>query len=282
MANRFYDPGAARAARVRELFDTVASRYDLINDLQSLGLHRRWKRHVIELAAVEPGQRVLDVCCGTGDLARALARCGAAVVGVDFSAAMLRVAAARLSLPTVGPGATAAAPAIKPSRRDETSPLFSPTPHPSPLTPHLIRADALRLPFGDQAFDAVTVGYGLRNLADWRAGLAEMVRVAKPGARLVVLDFGKPANRLWRTLYFAYLRLVVPLFGWGFCGDAQAYAYILESLHHFPAQPGVAGQMRALGLEDVRVVNCLGGCMAILAARRPGGEIPCTAPARFG
>lgn len=268
MPNRFYEPGAGRAARVRELFDTIASRYDLINDLQSLGLHRRWKRRVVALAAVGPGQRALDLCCGTGDLARELARCGAAVVGVDFSAAMLQVAAVRRLPQAVGPRTAPAIHSAQPARQEETS--LTLTSHLAPPAPRFIRADALHLPFSDCEFDAVTIGYGLRNLADWQAGLAEMVRVAKPGARLVVLDFGKPANRLWRALYFAYLRGVVPLFGRVFCGDAQAYAYILESLRHFPAPHGVAEHLRALGLEDVRVVNLLGGCMAIQAARRAG------------
>lgn len=282
MANRFYEPGAARAARVRDLFDTIASRYDLINDLQSLGLHRRWKRRAVALAAVGPGQRALDVCCGTGDLARALACCGAEVVGVDFSAAMLQVAAARVPSRAVGLRAPATIHVARPAGHQKPLPQVSAGPHASALNLHLVRADALRLPFGDGAFDAVTVGYGLRNLADWRAGLAELTRVARAGARLVVLDFGKPENRLWRALYFAYLRGMVPLFGRLFCGNAQAYAYILESLRHYPAPRGVADQMGALGWEGVRVERLLGGAMTIHAARRGGGEIPCTGPARFG
>jgi demethylmenaquinone methyltransferase/2-methoxy-6-polyprenyl-1,4-benzoquinol methylase len=126
-----------------------------------------------------------------------------------------------------------------------------------------LKGDATQIPFADGTFDMVTVGYGLRNLEDWAAGLREMQRVAKPGGRLLVLDFGKPENRLWRSLYFAYLRLFVPLLGWLFCRDADAYAYILESLQHYPAQQGVAARMRDLGLANVRVVNLLGGVMGI-------------------
>jgi demethylmenaquinone methyltransferase/2-methoxy-6-polyprenyl-1,4-benzoquinol methylase len=126
-----------------------------------------------------------------------------------------------------------------------------------------LQGDAQQLPFPENSFDIVTVGYGLRNLTSWERGLDEMWRVARPGARLIVLDFGKPANALWRGLYFAHLKMSVPLMGWLFCGDASAYAYILESLKHYPAQLAVAEKMRALKLENVRVINLLGGAMAI-------------------
>jgi demethylmenaquinone methyltransferase/2-methoxy-6-polyprenyl-1,4-benzoquinol methylase len=118
-------------------------------------------------------------------------------------------------------------------------------------------------------FDIVTVGYGLRNLMNWETGLAEMQRVARPGARLVVLDFGKPANALWRNIYFGHLRCSVPLVGWLFCGNADAYAYILESLKHYPAQLAVAEKMRELKLVNVRVINLLGGAMAINYGEKP-------------
>ena len=107
------------------------------------------------------------------------------------------------------------------------------------------------------------MGYGLRNLASWERGLAEMRRVARPGARLIVLDFGKPPNRLWRALYFCHLRLSVPVIGLLFCGNASAYAYILESLKHYPAQLAVAEKMRELKLSNLQVINLVGGAMAI-------------------
>ena len=128
---------------------------------------------------------------------------------------------------------------------------------------NFVCGDAQRIPFADNTFDIVTVGYGLRNLASWEAGLREMQRVAKPGGRLVVLDFGKPDNVLWRSVYFGYLKLFVPCLGRIFCGNASAYAYILESLKHYPAQHGVGVKMRELGLLDVRVVSLLGGVMSI-------------------
>ena len=236
MSNAYYASGDARAAKVNDLFARIARRYDLLNDLQSFGLHRSWKRRVADLARVGPGAPALDLCCGTGDITFALAQRGADVTGLDFSQQMLEVAAARQQK-------------LAPQR--------------PPLTLKFMPGDAQALPFPANRFDIVTVGYGLRNLTSWQRGLAEMHRVARPGARLIVLDFGKPPNALWRALYFTHLRLSVPLIGLLFCGNASAYAYILESLKHYPAQLAVADQMRELKLANVRIINLLGGAMAI-------------------
>lgn len=240
MSNEFYASGEPRAGKVNDLFARIARRYDFLNDLQSLGRHRSWKHRVVKMAGVTPGCRALDLCCGTGDIALALARRGAATTGLDFSPQMLEIAAGR--------------------QRHFKSP---------PLHLELMRGDAQQLPFPDDTFDIVTVSYGLRNLTRWERGLDEMFRVARPGARLVVLDFGKPANAMWRRVYFMHLRLSVPLIGWLFCGNAQAYAYILESLRHYPAQAAVAEKMRALGLKNIRVINLLGGAMAINYGEKP-------------
>jgi demethylmenaquinone methyltransferase / 2-methoxy-6-polyprenyl-1,4-benzoquinol methylase len=240
VSNAFYDTGAQRAAKVNDLFAAIARRYDLINDLQSFGLHRLWKRRVVQLAQIKPGDRALDLCCGTGDLALALAQQGAATTGLDFSQPMLEVAAQR--------------------QRNIKSQISS---------LKFIQGDAQQVPFPDGSFDIVTVGYGLRNLTSWEHGLNEMHRVARPGARLIVLEFGKPANALWRALYFTHLRCSVPLIGLLFCGNASAYAYILESLKHYPAQLAVAEKMRGLKLTNVRVINLLGGAMAINYGEKP-------------
>ena len=237
MANTFYEPGDQRAARVNDLFAGIAGRYDLINDIQSFGLHRLWKRRLVRLANPRSGDHALDLCCGTGDIALALARRGADVVGLDFSEPMLAVAR------------------LKNAKCKMQNAKF-------------FQGDALQLPFPDNSFEIVTVGYGLRNLASLDTGLHEMQRVAKPGGRLLVLDFGKPDNALWRKLYFGYLRLFVPLLGRMFCGNPAAYAYILESLKHYPAQRGVAEKMTALGLKNVRVLNLLGGMMSINTAEK--------------
>lgn len=235
MANSFYIEGEQRAEKVNDLFARVAPRYDIINDLQSFGLHRAWKRRLVQMANPQPGERALDMCCGTGDIAFALAKAGAEVNAVDFSEAMLAVAEGRLGH---NPGAQV-------------------------QNPRFQRGDAMHLSFPDNSFQIVTVGYGLRNLSQWEQGLREMHRVAKPGGRLLVLDFGKPDHAALRAAYFAYLRMFVPLFGKLFCGDSATHAYILESLKHYPAQRGVADAMKRLGCREVRIVNLMGGAMSI-------------------
>ena len=254
MSRGFYVPGEQRAAKVGELFAGIARRYDLLNDLQSLRLHRRWKRRLVQLAAPRPGLSALDVCCGTGDLAKALARCGAETVGLDFSQAMLEVARR-------GPGA-------EPRGDPQALGADARGPMDRGRVAGFVLGDAQRLPFPDGSFDIVTVGYGLRNLASWEAGLREMQRVARPGGRLLVLDFGKPDDPLWRGLYYVYLGLLVPLLGRVFGGSASAYAYIRESLAHYPGQRTLAARMRQLGLAKVRVINLLGGAMAIHCAEK--------------
>ncbi|HEX4265509.1 MAG TPA: bifunctional demethylmenaquinone methyltransferase/2-methoxy-6-polyprenyl-1,4-benzoquinol methylase UbiE [Verrucomicrobiae bacterium] len=239
MTNKFYTSGEQRAAKVGELFASIASRYDLINDIQSFGLHRIWKRRLLRLARVQPGERALDLCCGTGDLALALAKNGADVKGLDFSEAMLRVARE------------------KSKAQNPTSKI------------EFVCGDAQRIPFPDATFDVLTIGYGLRNLADLDAGLKDMWRVTKPGGRLLALEFGKPDNAVWRGIYFGYLKFLLPIFGRIFCGNAAAYGYILESLKHYPAQQEVAAMMRKLGWQNVRVVNLMGGIMSIHCAEKP-------------
>ena len=228
MSNAYYAPGDQRAAKVNDLFARIARRYDFLNDLQSFGLHRLWKRRVVKLAQIKTGARALDLCCGTGDISFTLARGGAETTGLDFSPQMLEVAASRSQ---------------KSHARSQNKNGQLAT-----CNPQFIQGDAQQIPFPENAFDIVTVGYGLRNL---------------------VLDFGKPTNALWRAIYFTHLKMSVPLMGWLFCGDASAYAYILESLKHYPAQLAVAEKMRALKLNNVRVINLLGGAMAINCGEKP-------------
>lgn len=227
MANAYYDSGDSRAQKVNELFASIAPRYDRINDIQSFGMHHRWKRRLVQMAGLRAGSRALDVCCGTGDIAELLAATGAETIGLDFTAEMLEVARKR-------------------NRSIE-----------------YLQGDAMELPFEEASFEAVTVGFGLRNLAEWKKGLEEMHRVAKPGGRLLVLDFGRPDNGIWRALYFSYLRMIVPVYGKMFCGNGSAYAYILESLKNYPAQRGVEQGMKELNCKDVRVINFFGGAMSI-------------------
>lgn len=246
MANTYFDPGKKRAEKVSDLFSRIAPRYDLINDLQSFGLHRYWKRELVLLANPGRDQKALDFCCGTGDIAFALAGRGADVLGLDFNEAMLAIARQRkdrLANAVMREGGA--------------------------LRIGFVQGDAMDMGMPPASYDIATVGYGLRNLSDWKAGISEMVRVLKPGGRILILDFGKPDNPVWRSLYFTYLRLFVPLLGLVFCRNAAAYSYILESLKHYPAQNGVAEEMRARGLRDVRIIYFLGGVMTINYAVKP-------------
>jgi demethylmenaquinone methyltransferase/2-methoxy-6-polyprenyl-1,4-benzoquinol methylase len=203
VAGKYYVEGEARAERVNDLFAAVAPRYDVINDLQSFGLHRWWKRRLIQLAAIQPGEPALDVCCGTGDVALALARAGAEVTGIDFSEPMLAVARRR-------------------SAESGTDKV------------QFLQGDALRLPFPDASFAVVTISYGLRNLADFQAGLAELDRVLRPGGRLLVLDFGKPDWAVWRALYFQYLRWAGPCLDGSFAVMPTPMATFSTRCRSFP------------------------------------------------
>jgi demethylmenaquinone methyltransferase/2-methoxy-6-polyprenyl-1,4-benzoquinol methylase len=228
----YYAAGPERGEKVRQLFDHIASRYDLINDIQSFGLHRHWKRELVRMAKVQHGERTLDLCTGTGDLAIRLKSEGADVIGSDFSAGMLAQAKKR-------------APGLE-----------------------WVEADALHLPFATATFDLVTIGYGLRNLPDFQAGIREMGRVLKPGGRLLILEFGKPSNKLWRKIYFTYLQLFIPLLGLSLCGNRKAYAYILESLNHYPEQHEMEKLLMEQNFADVQTRNFMGGVMAIQTGRK--------------
>ena len=234
MADEFSNQ--AHVEKVDALFSTIAMRYDLVNDIQSAGLHRLWKRKMARLVALGEDEQALDVCCGTGDLIVRLAKRVGRVAGVDMNGAMLNVARRRLAKCNIGQS-------------------------------RLYQADALQLPFGDGQFDVVTIAYGLRNLADYKTGLQEIFRVLKPGGRLAILDFGKPPNRFVRRLYYQYLRWALPVFGWLFCGSASAYAYILDSLEKYPAQGGVKDMLDEIGFSSVNVANIMLGTMSLHIAR---------------
>jgi demethylmenaquinone methyltransferase/2-methoxy-6-polyprenyl-1,4-benzoquinol methylase len=241
--NKYLSYDGERGPKVRAMFSRLAGRYDFLNDVMSLGLHRRWKRDAVGLAlAGREGLacRVLDLCCGTGDLAflaRAAAAPGSRVVGLDFTLPMLGVARSRR---TGAPGALAFA-----------------------------QGDALRLPFPNEAFDAVTMGYGLRNVADPLACLREVRRVLAPGGRVVVLDFGKPAHPVTSAAYGAFLRTAMPAVGWLFHGDADTYRYIPESLERYPAQRGVRDLMEQAGLASARYEDRLLGTMGLNIGEAP-------------
>lgn len=238
--NRYYAPGSARAEKVRLLFSTIARRYDRVNDWMSWGMHRRWKRRLVRSIAPPDGGRVLDLCCGTGDVARALAAAEPGkmqVVGLDFTPEMLEVA------------------------RQATPPR---------LAVRYEQGDALSLPFPDASFDAVTCAYGLRNLADLDRGLREALRVLRAGGRLASLEFGRPRQPLLSWIYFAYLRVMLPLFGLIYFRDPQTYGYIFTSVSRFPDQRELAQRMRAAGFARVDVEDVMAGAMGICIAEKGG------------
>jgi len=222
-----------KAARVGEVFDRVAERYDLMNDLMSLGLHRVWKAFAIELARPRPGERVLDVASGSGDLARALVRRvvpGGEVWLTDVNRRMLQRGRDRL----LDSGALAPA----------------------------VQCDAERVPFAAGYFDCVIIGFGLRNMTRKDAALEEMVRVLKPGGRLLVLEFSK----VWKALepaYDLYSFKVLPWLGERVAGDAAAYRYLAESIRRHPDQATLAAMLERAGLSQVEVFNLAAGVVAV-------------------
>ena len=203
------------------MFDRIAGVYDLMNTAMTAGLHHRWRERAVEMAELEPGAEALDVCCGTGDLTLALARRAGPsgrVLGSDFSEPMLELARRK----------AASAEGL------QSAPEFE-------------WADALRLPHPDQSFDAVTVGFGLRNLADVEAGIAEMARVLRPGGRLVILEITQPSRQPLRSFYSLWFDRIVPRLG-VLAGDPEAYSYLPESVRRFPAPADLAELLDRAGL----------------------------------
>jgi len=225
-----------KARRVRGVFDSVADRYDLMNDLMSAGTHRLWKRFTLALANLRPGQRALDVAGGSGDLAAGLARQvgeRGLVVLTDINAAML--ARGRDRLLDAGLVGNVAC----------------------------VQANAERLPFPDASFDCVTIGFGLRNVTDKAAALASMRRVLRPGGQLLVLEFSHPTAPGLRPLYDAYSFNVLPRLGQWVAGDGDSYRYLAESIRMHPDQEALLALMRAAGLEGCDYHNLSGGIVAV-------------------
>ena len=219
-----------KAKRVAQVFDRVAQRYDLMNDLMSFGLHRLWKAFTVSIARIRPDERVLDVASGSGDLARAFAARGAQVWMTDINGPML--ARGRDRMLDAG--------------------RISPA----------VQCDAERLPFGDTSFDCVSVGFGLRNMTRKDAALAEMARVLKPGGRLLVLEFSK----VWAALqkpYDLYSFRVLPWLGEQVAGDAASYRYLAESIRMHPDQAKLASMLEQAGLERVEYFNLAAGAVAV-------------------
>lgn len=230
-----------QARRVREMFATIAARYDLLNHLLSGNIDRRWRRLVaktLSATLANRDARVLDVACGTGDLSLTLFESGEArILGIDFCRPMLDIAAAKASK--------------------------------SGFSLPFVEGDALDLPFADRSFEAATIAFGLRNLTSVEAGFKELLRVLKPGGRVAVLEFSKPRTPLLRSLFRIYFTKLLPLFGGLISGSKSAYQYLPDSVSRFPDQNELSNLMTQAGFEDVAFRDLTGGIAALHLGTRP-------------
>ncbi len=223
---------------VRGMFGRVAPRYDLANHLLSFNIDRYWRAHTVRRTAEileRPDARVLDICCGTGDLVLALAKKGRPVLGSDFCHPMLVAAHQKVEQQR--------APAV------------------------LFESDALTLPLRDASLDLLTVAFGFRNLANYESGLAEMRRVLRPGGMAAILEFTTPPNALFGAVYHLYCRRILPYIGGLISGSRDAYTYLPESVRKFPAAPELASMMRRAGFSEVNFEYLTGGIVALHTGR---------------
>ena len=231
-----------KAGRVANVFHSVAARYDLMNDLMSGGVHRLWKRFTIELAAVRPGQTILDIAGGTGDLSYAFAKKvgpDGLVVLADINESMLNVGRDRLTDRGIAGNLQYA------------------------------QADAQYLPFPDNTFDCITIAFGLRNVTDKDLALRSMLRVLKPGGRLLVLEFSKPQNPLLEKAYDTYSFKLLPFMGKVVANDADSYRYLAESIRMHPDQETLKGMMDTAGFVNTEYHNMTGGVVALHKGIKP-------------
>ncbi len=225
-----------KASKVSQVFDSVAGRYDVMNDLMSMGVHRAWKRFAVDLACIQRNERVLDLAAGTGDLSAAMApRLGARgqIVLADYNAAMLNQGRDRM---------------LNEGRAERAS---------------FVQADAECLPFADESFDCITIAFGLRNVRDKARALESMFRVLKPGGRLLVLEFSKPGNPLLAKLYDTYSFEILPRLGQAVAKDADSYRYLAESIRMHPDQDSLQAMLDAAGFERTQYYNLSGGIVAV-------------------
>jgi demethylmenaquinone methyltransferase/2-methoxy-6-polyprenyl-1,4-benzoquinol methylase len=226
---RAFDTPETKHRYVRRLFATIAPRYDLITRVLSFGRDSHWKIRLIELADVRPGTRMLDLACGTGDIAFEGARRGASAVGLDITASMVDLARAKAGSERLS----------------------------------WLLGDMAALPVASGSFDLVTTGYGLRNTSDLPGALADIHRVLRPGGRLCSLDFDRPERATVRGVYLTFLTVFGSTLGFVLHGDPDTYRYIPASIRRYPGARGVCDLMRAAGFRDVRHIRVLGGLMAI-------------------
>jgi demethylmenaquinone methyltransferase / 2-methoxy-6-polyprenyl-1,4-benzoquinol methylase len=228
-----------RPGEVAAMFDELAGRYDLLNDVLSAGQVRSWRRVVARAVGARAGERILDLAAGTGTSTVTFATSGAECVACDFSIGMLRAGIGRVRSDTSGP------------------------------QPAFVGGDAMRLPFADGVFDAVTISFGLRNVVDPRGALAEMLRVTRPGGRLVICEFSRISNRPLRVLYERYLARALPAVARRVSRNPAAYEYLAESIVDWPDQTGLARLLHEAGWSAVKWQNLTLGIVAVHLARRP-------------
>ena len=236
-----FDSPEDKRRYVRRLFATIADRYDFITVVLSFGRDRAWKRRLAREARLQAGDRVVDLACGTGDIAFEAALYGAEVIGLDVTLRMIELARGKAGL----------------AKLDGLWPV-----------PHFTVGDMMALPFADATADVVTTGYGLRNVPGLAEAADEIARVLRPGGRLLSLDFNRPRQPLILKLYLGYLTVVGASLGWLLHRDPDTYRYIPESVRRYPGADGIARLLQARGFEEVRVVPLFGGFMTLHVARR--------------
>lgn len=235
-------PENEKASKVADVFHSVAPKYDLMNDVMSLGIHRLWKRYTIELSGARTGQHILDIAGGTGDLTLKFSQIvgpTGKVVLADINESMLRTGRDRLIDLGVADNVT------------------------------YVQADAEKLPFPDNTFDCITIAFGLRNVTHKEEALASMFRVLKPGGRLLVLEFSKPTNPLLTKVYDAYSFSFLPFMGKLIANDAQSYRYLAESIRMHPDQETLKNMLASVGFSDCKYHNMTGGVVALHVGVKP-------------
>ncbi|MFN8672970.1 MAG: bifunctional demethylmenaquinone methyltransferase/2-methoxy-6-polyprenyl-1,4-benzoquinol methylase UbiE [Candidatus Sericytochromatia bacterium] len=227
-----------KSSYVHDMFDDIAPKYDFFNDVISLGMHRHWKKFVAEKAMLKEGDTALDLCCGTGDIAFELekkVKANGKIYGLDFVQKMVDLANQKVS------------------QTKKENMVFQ-------------QGDAMSLPFEDNTFNAVTIGYGLRNVKDIPTVIREMKRVTKEGGRIISLDLGKPTIPVYKDFYYFYFYKIMPSITSFFQGKKEAYSYLPNSLDEYPAQKGIIEIMKKEGLKEVRCYDFAGGATAIHVA----------------